>query len=468
MFTAQRIRDPLHNLIEFRANQFENALWGVIQTRPFQRLRRIRQLGFSDLVYPGATHSRFAHSLGVFHTARRLMWIIREHLGETKYRETLAHQALAASLVHDIGHGPFSHAFEDVGRRLKLKMADHEIVSDVLIRSGEVADALNLMGSGFANDVANIITKAGPGDLYSAVVSSQFDADRLDYMRRDRLMTGTEHGAIDFDWLVANLEIGNVPSGVDEASLGNLETFVLGPKAVYAAETYVLALFQLYPTVYFHKTTRGAEKLFSEILVRVFQLVRNGSAKNTGLPLKHPLIRFAKMPEAVDSALDVHDSVIWGALNLLANAKDAIVQGFAIRLRDRRLYKAVDVREEVTKKLGPAASANGSTALDRICASIREKISEQVAEQDDVSPRILPDETVREPYKEFQESKGPLNQIMIRTRSGELVDLGERSKVVRAIEPYRVYRLYVGEDDDKTRKFLDEIIESEVRHDDNF
>lgn len=251
MFTAQRIRDPLHNLIEFRANQFENALWGVIQTRPFQRLRRIRQLGFSDLVYPGATHSRFAHSLGVFHTARRLMWIIREHLGETKYRETLAHQALAASLVHDIGHGPFSHAFEDVGRRLKLKMADHEIVSDVLIRSGEVADALNLMGSGFANDVANIITKAGPGDLYSAVVSSQFDADRLDYMRRDRLMTGTEHGAIDFDWLVANLEIGNVPSGVDEASLGNLETFVLGPKAVYAAETYVLALFQLYPTVYF-------------------------------------------------------------------------------------------------------------------------------------------------------------------------------------------------------------------------
>lgn len=174
------------------------------------------------------------------------------------------------------------------------------------------------------------------------------------------------------------------------------------------------------------------------------------------------------MPEAVDSALDVHDSVIWGALNLLANAKDAIVQEFAIRLRDRRLYKAVDVREEVTKKLGPAASANGSTALDRICASIREKISEQVAEQDDVSPRILPDETVREPYKEFQESKGPLNQIMIRTRSGELVDLGERSKVVRAIEPYRVYRLYVGEDDDKTRKFLDEIIESEVRHDDNF
>lgn len=468
MFTAQRMRDPLHNLIEFRGNQFENALWGVIQTRPFQRLRRIRQLGFSELVYPGATHSRFAHSVGVFHTARNLMRIIREHLGETNYHETLAHQALAASLVHDIGHGPFSHAFEDVGRRLKLKMADHEMVSDVLIRSGELADALNVLGSGFANDVANIITKAGPGDLYSAVVSSQFDADRLDYMRRDRLMTGTEHGAIDFDWLLANLKVGNIPSGVDEASLGNLETFVLGPKAVYAAETYVLALFQLYPTVYFHKTTRGAEKLFSEILIRVFQLVRNGSAKNTGLPPKHPLVRFAKKPEAVDSALDLDDSVIWGALSLLANAKDSIIQEFAVRLRDRKLYKAVDVREEVRKKLGPAASANGSTALDRICASIRERINERVGEKDDISPRILSDETVREPYKEFQESKGPLNQIMIKTLSGELVDLGERSKVVRAIEPYRVYRLYVGDDDDKTRKFIIKVIDAEVKHGDDF
>lgn len=134
MFAARRIRDPLHNLIEFRANQFENALWGVIQTRPFQRLRRIRQLGFSELVYPGATHSRFAHSAGAFHTARQLMGIIREHLGEARYLETLAHQALAAALVHDVGHGPFSHAFEDVGRRLKLKLANHEVVSDLLVR----------------------------------------------------------------------------------------------------------------------------------------------------------------------------------------------------------------------------------------------------------------------------------------------------------------------------------------------
>lgn len=104
----QRVRDPLHNLIEFGGDELERVLWRVVQTRPFQRLRRIKQLGFSDLVYPGASHSRFAHSLGVFHTARDLMNVIRAQRERSESREN---RALAAALVHDVGHGPFSHAF---------------------------------------------------------------------------------------------------------------------------------------------------------------------------------------------------------------------------------------------------------------------------------------------------------------------------------------------------------------------
>ncbi|MBN1607752.1 MAG: HD domain-containing protein [Polyangiaceae bacterium] len=178
-FRLQRIRDPLHNLVEFRAEKFEDMLWRVLQTKPLQRLRRIKQLGFSDLVYPGATHSRFAHSVGTFHTARQLMRVIKQHLG----KEFLPHQAqvaLAASLVHDVGHGPFSHAFEAVGKKLGLALADHEHVSDVLIRDSEIADAFKTLGSGFANDVAAVIKRGRPGNMYDAVVSSQFDADRLD------------------------------------------------------------------------------------------------------------------------------------------------------------------------------------------------------------------------------------------------------------------------------------------------
>jgi HD superfamily phosphohydrolase len=219
----QRIRDPLHNLIEFGTSQFDQVLWRIIQTRPFQRLRRVKQLGFSEFVYPGATHTRFAHSIGVFHTARHLMGIIERHIKEGgrrhQYRDHQAHVALAAALVHDLGHGMFSHAFEDIGKKLSLTMAEHEHVSDLLIRNGEVGEVCQELGSGFANDVATVVKRGRPGNLYDAVVSSQFDADRLDYMQRDRLMTGLQNGAIDFTWLMANLEIGAIKTGVDQESV---------------------------------------------------------------------------------------------------------------------------------------------------------------------------------------------------------------------------------------------------------
>lgn len=324
MFSNQRIRDPLHGLISFQANEFEDVLWQVIQSIPFQRLRRVRQLGFSELIYPGAVHSRFAHSLGVFNVARDLMKIVHTHEG-AEFRQSRSERALAAALVHDVGHGAFSHAFESVGKRLNLRMAaDHELVSDHLIRHSELADCLNKLGSGFANDVANVI-KGGPTDIYSAVVSSQFDADRLDYMQRDRLMTGTESSKIDYTWLTANLEIGSIKRGVDEEPLDEVKTFVIGPKAIQAAEAYVLGLFQLYPTVYFHKATRGAEKLFVELFCRVIELVVDGSHRRTGLPAAHPIVKFAKEPEAISNILNLDDLTIWGALSMLSDSKDKIV-----------------------------------------------------------------------------------------------------------------------------------------------
>ena len=169
---TQRIRDPLHDLVEFSSDQLERTLWKAAQTRPFQRLRRVKQLGFSDLVFPGASHSRFAHSIGVFHTARQLMEVIRRHTRDTR-DNAKEDRALAAALLHDVGHGPFSHSFEKVGERLGLKLADHEAMSEALIRNGEVANILNELGSGFANDVADIIKKDGVKSVHHAVVSSQ-------------------------------------------------------------------------------------------------------------------------------------------------------------------------------------------------------------------------------------------------------------------------------------------------------
>ncbi len=204
----------------------------------------------------------------------------------------------------------FSHAFEDIGSTLNLKLANHEAVSDLLIRSSEISGIFSELGSGFANDVAEVIKRGRPGNLYDAVVST-FDADRLDYMQRDRLMAGVQNGGIDFTWLIANLEIGTVDTGVDAQPLGKrIDMFVLGPLLI-RLPAYVSVLFQLYPTVYFHKASRGAEKVFSALMIRLIDFWRGGHSDKVGLPISHPILRFAKDSDAVENVLALDDTVFW-------------------------------------------------------------------------------------------------------------------------------------------------------------
>jgi uncharacterized protein len=438
--------------------------WRVLQTRPLQRLRRIKQLGFSDFVYPGATHSRLLHSLGVFHTAKRLMTVVDKHVPA---HDAKADQALAAALLHDVGHGPFSHAFETIGQRFNLKMAHHETVSDALIRDSEITPLLHDMGSGFANDVADMVSGSGRRTIYSAVVSSQFDADRLDYMRRDRLMTGSQHAGIDFGWLVQNLEVDEVEHRVGETLLPPVQTFVLGRKAIFAAEAYVLGLFQLYPTVYLHKATRGAEKIYVELLARTFTLVKDGLIDKTGLPLGHPLVKFAQSPENIEYALALDDTVIWGALSLMVDADDGCIRTLAQRMRDRKLYKCLDVRAKIArdKSDGDATSATADKVCEKIKAEIASHLNEWSSEEPDAPPRILVDEAERSPYKEMypEDPAAPLNQINIRTEGGRLEDLSKRSEVVAKLGTYKSFRVYHAEDDENTKTKLIDIIDAEIR-----
>jgi HD superfamily phosphohydrolase len=400
--------------------------------------------------------------LAVFHTARRLVTVIEKNL----HGDTRGDQALAAALVHDLGHGPFSHAFEKVGERFNLKMANHEAVSDLLIRDSEITPILKEMGSGFPNDVADMVSGSGTPTIYSAVVSSQFDADRLDYMRRDRFMTGTQHAGIDFEWLMQNIEVGEVPHSVDEQQLPPVQTFVLGRKAIFAAESYVLGLFQLYPTVYFHKATRGAEKIYLELLSRIIMLVRDGSVEKTGLPEIHPLVKFARQPEQIESALGLDDTVIWGALSMMATAKDRCISGLAIRLRDRALYKSVDVRAKIAHDRTDADAS--SAKADQVCAQLRDEIT-ACAEQfnkatPDDPPRILIDEVERSPYNLVTEGgKGPLNQINIRTEGDHLEDLSKRSNVVRELKTYKALRIYHAEGDDEAKSKITDIIDAGIQ-----
>ena len=350
---TQRLRDPVHGLIVFEENDgLAQLAWRLINTPEFQRLRRIKQLGVSEFVFPGAVHSRFAHSIGVFHVARELVRIIwRETTAARPFDHDRAEVATIAALLHDLGHGPFSHAFEGVqmsrgvGRR-------HEEWTVELIRNsdGAIRPLLEAYRAGITEEVASLLAAEDPIDIYHAVVSSSFDADRLDYLRRDRLMTGTGAGAIDFDWLMEHVRVADIvidaPEGDTPEDTITVATFCLDPKALPAAEQFLLSRYALHQQVYLHKTTRCIEAMIGKLLRRIAAVaaVPDTASAQTGLEQSQVLLRFfAPGGETIENYLALDDLAITGSLERMQQGDDPVVAELAARLRERRLYKTLDI-----------------------------------------------------------------------------------------------------------------------------
>jgi HD superfamily phosphohydrolase len=352
---TQRVRDPVHGLIIFRYdNALDQLAWRLLDAPEFQRLRRIKQLGFSDFVFPSATHSRFAHCIGVFHTARKLVEVIdreRNAAGQ-KPDERREEVAIIAALLHDLGHGPFSHTFEGVQKSLGV-IKRHEQWTAEIIRNpaGGIRPLLDAHwpDGDFCEAVAGLLEDENPQDIYHAIVSSSFDADRLDYLRRDRLMTGTGAGAIDFDWLMEQVRVEEIEIEAPDAGgiidAARVPTFCFDRKALPAAEQFLLARYTLHEQVYFHKTTRCLEQMIAKLLRRVSLLAgKQSDVKQTGLDKSHPLIRFfAKDGATLKNYLALDDVVVMDAVRQLQSAPDTALARLAIRLRERDLYKTVDL-----------------------------------------------------------------------------------------------------------------------------
>jgi HD superfamily phosphohydrolase len=462
---TQRIRDPIHDLIEFANNELDQTCWEALNSRAVQRLRRIKQLGFSDYVYPGASHSRLSHSVGVFHTARQLADVVYQRLGGSRgsYDSGKAQVAVCAALLHDIGHGPFSHAFEHAldGVGLSRKHVSH---TEMLVRGTELAEIFEKnFGSDFLDPVVRTISNQYPDDIYASIVSSQFDADRLDYMRRDKYFSGTQQSGIDFIWLTNNLEVRKVTIGDDDQRIKQLNTFVLNPKARIAAEEYAFSLFYLYINVYFHKTTRAFEMIFTALLERVARAVLSGDVAVTGIGENHPIVEYLRNPDDVEAFLRLDDSVMYGALSQFAGSANKAISELATRVRDRRAYGCVDVSKIMQARFEqPDEPDRAARAAARLEAQIRTARAIELvkdrgltsAEASTGVPAVLADEkAIRSAYKQ----EGKLSSIYLLGADEKIHDLASLSPAVDALEEYRAYRLYAR--DEEGKKLIDSVLE---------
>jgi HD superfamily phosphohydrolase len=251
-----------------------------------------------------------------------------------------------AALVHDLGHGPFSHAFETV-QEARGSTKHHEQWTAEIISNpaGAIRPILERYRPGITGDIAELLTAEDPKDIYHAIVSSSFDADRLDYLRRDRLMTGTGAGAIDFDWLLDNLRVAEISrGGDDEDDTEAIKTFCLAEKALQASEAFLLARYHLFEQVYLHKTTRGFEAVIRSLLKRVAEFSSDGGHKQLNLDAADPLVRFfGAGDESVENYLELDDFIVWSSFAKIANCADATARDLAQRLRGRHPCKVLDI-----------------------------------------------------------------------------------------------------------------------------
>ena len=420
-----RVRDPVYGLVTFGGtgnpdrDETDEIARRLIDTREFQRLRRIRQLGFSDLVFPGATHSRFAHSVGVYHTARLLADVIASRGdGCDGERERVA---LLAALLHDVGHGPFSHAFEVKA----VSSRRHEDWSaEIVCGDTEVNRVLRHADATLPDRVGELLKEENAKDIYASIVSSQFDADRIDYMQRDRIATGVEFGHFDRDWLFDCLEVGSIVVG--DKDLQRIPCLYLDPKGVSVAEEYLEARFRLYRMVYMHKTTRAAEKMLEKLLSAVAHTLRDGGSKR-----QEPLLRYLACETPMLGAyLDLDDAAVWSALTAVTDWPDERISMLARRLRDRQLYKCIDIG-----------------ALDGSSGNPRQRFQYEIERR---SPEwiddLLYDDSKVALYRwySFDESSA-LNKILVKTRpdAADPRDIADISSTVGARKNNgHIYRVY--------------------------
>ena len=321
------INDPIYGFITLNSGILTN----LIDHHYFQRLRRISQLGLSYLVYPGANHSRFHHAIGCMHLMKKAIHQIRRKGHNITNKE--AEGLKIAILLHDIGHGPFSHALENS----IVSGLSHEDLSILFMKR------LNKEFNGKLSLAIKIFNNTYPKKFLHQLVSSQLDMDRLDYLKRDSFFSGVTEGNIGSERIINMLNIVN-------------DELVVEEKGIYSIEKFLIARRLMYWQVYLHKTVISAENMLIKVLKRVKFLIANKDTVYTTTDLEIFLRNnFSKKdiennPNLLDSFSELDDYDIYTCLKQWKNCHDFVLSNLSRRIIYRKLLKIKIVNEPILEK----------------------------------------------------------------------------------------------------------------------
>lgn len=377
------IRDAIHDYIHVD----HLIIWRLINSKEMQRLRRIKQLGGTYQVFQSAEHSRFVHSLGVYQVVRRMLETECLTNALSDYDKLCV---MCAGLLHDIGHGPFSHSFEGV-----FEENHEDMTVRMILEESEVHDILVSLYKQLPQDVASIIQHTHPNRILIQMVSSQLDADRMDYLLRDSYMSGTTYGHFDMSRILRTMRIRD----------GKI---VYKESGVQAIENYILARYHMYWQVYYHPTARSYEHLLQSVFQRVKDLYYDGYVFQTHL---HYLIPMLEHRFQVSDFVDLDEAVILYYFKEFTREKDFILSDLSSRFLNRHLFKYKQLKSQ------------------KDLMSIK-----AIAQVKGYHPDyyIVSDNQKQIPYLHYGES-GELSEIEILDSEGCLSPLPMKSEIVSAI-----------------------------------
>lgn len=378
-------RDPIYGYIAVSYKIIDD----LIDTKEFQRLRRIRQLAGLSMVFHTAEHSRFCHSLGAYEMARKIIHHaegIKEEMSE--YEQLVF---LIAALLHDVGHGPYSHAFEAV-----MSVSHEEMTIKIIMGNTEINRVLSIH-PGLAEDVSSVIAHSGKYELIEALVSSQLDVDRMDYLQRDSYFTGALYGTIDVNRIIRSMIIKN-------------KEIVYRASGAPAVESYLMARYHMYNQIYYHQVARSYELLLQSIFFRIFDLIDDGKCVNAYIDDFVNAIKTAD----VASYLEIDDAYVNGFIKQLSHSDDSILNDLCNRFLNRHLYEVIDVVLEAD-----------NNKIERV----REKYN-----NDPILHRYYYEESTLSQYAyKHTDDIDMVNDIKILLPSGSIISLEEYSPIVKGL-----------------------------------